>query len=287
MKLVVNALQQEKQRESYFDLVKSVFGLDFRPVYHAGFLENSFIPYTYFEGDRAVSTVAVLINYFLIEGETKRYIQVSTVATDPEYRGQGLSGKLMDYVLSEWINDCDCIYLMANDTVTEYYPIFGFQKSHEYQYSRMIPGKLASFRMLDLTNDKDISMLIRKHTELNPYSQINLNPGIDIMMFHCINFLKDCIYYLPDYDAVVIAEIEGAEMFVYDIYAEGHAEIDEILGSITLGEDMKARFGFTPLESITCDVEASNEEDSTFFVMEGMSSILDTHKVTLPYLSRA
>jgi len=287
MKLVVNSLQQEKQRESYFDLVKSVFGLDFRAVYNAGFLENSFIPYTYYDGEKAVSSVAVLINYFLIEGETKRYIQISTVCTDPEYRGQGLSGKLMDYVLAEWINDCDCIYLMANDSVVDYYPMFGFKQSQEYTYSKQIPGKPASFRMLDLTSDKDVSLLIRKHTELNPYSQVNLNPGIDIMMFHCINFLKNCIYYIQEYDAIVIAVMEQGELFVYDIYADGTTEMDEILASITLGEEVAVTFGFTPVDTMECHVELSKEEDSTFFVMADMDCVLNTQKVTLPYLSRA
>jgi len=133
---VANAIHDvDAVRESYFALVQKMFGLDFRPWYNSGFCRDVFVPYTLFDGDTAVASAGVVKNEFLWQGERKMYVQISTVATDPDYRGRGLSRWLMDYVLDEWRDNCDCIYLYANDSVVDFYPKFGFVPTHEHRYS--------------------------------------------------------------------------------------------------------------------------------------------------------
>ncbi|MCS4521567.1 GNAT family N-acetyltransferase [Clostridium botulinum] len=64
------------------------------------------------DGDNVVSNVSVNIIDFLILGEEKRYVQIGTVMTDEEYRGQGLCRALMERVIKEWEDKCDLIYLL-------------------------------------------------------------------------------------------------------------------------------------------------------------------------------
>ena len=178
-------------------------------------------------------------------------------------------------------------YLYANDSVTEFYPMFGFVPANEYRYSLPIPKRAETFRRLDLSVQNDLDLLVKKYKESNPFSVLTMEDDIEIMMFHCITFLRDCIYYIEKYDAVVIAKQDGQEMFCYDIYASSQTSIDRILGAIALPDFCTATLGFTPKGSSGYRVEKANEEDTTLFVLEGMESIPAKHKITFPFLSRA
>ena len=88
------------------------------------------------DGNKLVANESVSIMKINILEEERIYIQIGTVMTDEEYRNQGLSRFLMEKVLSEWENKCDCIYLFANDTVLDFNPKFGFERVYEYQCSQ-------------------------------------------------------------------------------------------------------------------------------------------------------
>ena len=284
---VPNAIKEEESRKSYFDLAHRVFGLNFEPWYQSGFCKDRFVPYTLFADGVAVSSVGIVLNDFRWNGTLRRYVQISTVMTDPDYRMQGLSKWLTEIVVEEWKEKCDTIYLYANDTVVDFYPKFGFVAADEYRYSLPITKKCGQFRKLDLSLRDDVDLLVKKHRESNQFSLLAVEDGIEIMMFHCITFLRDSIYYLNEHDAIVIAEQDGHEVFCYDIYSSGHSSISDILGTIVSVDSCIATLGFTPEASSRYSVEKANESDTTFFVINGMENILAANRVTFPYLSRA
>lgn len=79
--------------------------------YQSGYMDNRYIPYVIMHGDTAVSSVAVCVNDIKWKGQQKRYVQISTVMTLPEYRKKGLNRYLMENVLADWVNKCDAVYL--------------------------------------------------------------------------------------------------------------------------------------------------------------------------------
>jgi len=284
---VADAISDKKSRESYFVLIEKVFGLDFRPWYKSGFCNNCFIPYTLFSSNIAVASVGIVINNFMWRNEQKRYAQISTVATDPDYRGRGLGRWLTERALDEWRDKCDCVYLYANDTVVDYYPKFGFLKAHEYRYHKPLKPSNGMFRKLDMSVQSDVELLIKKHRKSNPFSLFTMDDCVEIMMFHCITFLRDSIYYIEKYDAVVIAEQEDDEMFCYDIYSDGNSAIDDLLGIVASEETYAVTLGFTPVDSSGFTAEIANESDTTFFVLNDKENILADNRITFPFLSRA
>jgi len=284
---VSNAIREEKSRESYFSLVHEVFGLDFKPWYQSGFCDNCFVPYTLYFGNTAVSSVGIVINDFKWRNDTKRYIQISTVATNSKYRKQGLSRWLTETVLKEWQEKCDAIYLYANDSVVSFYPKFGFSPADEYRYHMPIRKRDGEFRKLDLSIKNDVDLLIKKHTESNPFSLFPMVEDVEIMMFHCINFLHDNIFYIEKYDTVVIAEQENHDMFCYDIYSNNHYDINDVLGIIASEDTCTVTLGFTPKEVTGYTVEKADEDNTTVFVLNGKENIFTDDKITLPFLSRA
>ena len=281
------AIKDKASRESYFDLAQKVFGLDFGPWYQSGFFNDSFIPYTLFDNGIAVSSVGVVINNFRWGGTTKKYAQISTVMTDPDYRMQGLSRWLTEKVIEEWKNKCDSIYLYANDSVAEFYPKFGFVPVDEYRYSLPVTKKDGQYRKLNLSVQSDVDLLIKKHKESNPFSLLATEDAAGIMMFHCITFLHDNIFYIEKYDAIVIAEQDGHGIFCHDIYSSGHADICDILGTIVFAEPCIATLGFTPKTPLGYTIKKANENDTILFVLDGMKNILAENKITFPFLTRA
>jgi len=284
---VGNAIKDDQHRESYFALINKVFGLDFAPWHQAGFCVDDFVPYTLFDGGVAVASAGIVINRFKWQGQAKKYVQISTVATHPDYRKKGLSRWLMDRILEDWKGNCDGIYLYANDSVVDFYPQFGFVEACEHRYSMPITRVDGSFRKLDLSSKDDVDLLIKKHKEGNPYAALGLDDCVEIMMFHCINFLYDNIYYIQSYDAIVIAVEEDGEIFCYDIYSAEGADIGQLLG-IVAGEGVEeATLGFTPKDVAGFTIEKADEENEMFFVMDGKENILADNKITFPFLSKA
>ena len=285
---VENAIKSSDDRASYFDLAKKVFRLDFAPWYESGFCGDNFIPYTLYDGEIAVASVGVAVSDFKWQNRIKRYAQISTVMTDPEYRGMRLSTWLMELALKEWEEKSDLVYLYANDSVLDYYTRFGFEKVEGYTYKFPIFRQSGQFRKLNLSNPGDTLLLTSKYASFNnPYSVVTMENNLSLLMFHCITFLRDNIYYVEQFDAVVIAEYERDTIFVYDIYTNATCGMGDILG-VLAAENMKtAVLGFTPNIANNCVCEKSEEKNTTIFTLKAKDNIFLTHQITLPFLSRA
>ena len=164
--------QDNKMLRHRLDLLsqKTFGGLTFENWYHHGFWTDKCIPYALFDGDNTVANIFACIFDLIIQGEKKRYIQLGTVMTEFEYRNNGLSRFLMEKVLEDWQNSCDTIFLLANDSVVNYYPKFGFIKESEYHYSMPISHKSRNVRKLDINNNDDFKIILDKCKQPNPFS---------------------------------------------------------------------------------------------------------------------
>ena len=284
---VPNAMQNEKVRENYFKLVNQVFGLDFTPWDQSGFRDNGFIPYTLFDGNIAVASVGIAISNFKWKGNLRKYVQISTVATDPAYRKKGLSRWLLTKVINEWKEKVDSIYLYANDSVVNFYPKFGFEPTNEYRYKLIATKKQGDFRKLDIKNKDDIALLIHKYNESNPFSHMVTYENVEIVMFHCTTFLQDNIYYIEQYDAIIIAEHENDDLFCYDIFANTNCSIYDLLGILVSETTKTITLGFTPEFSDDYSIEKACEKNTTLFILREKENLFCDNKITLPFLSRA
>jgi hypothetical protein len=114
-----------------------------------------------------------------------------------------------------------------------------------------------------------------------------MDGGAGLLMFHCLTFLRENIYYLETHDAVIIAEINGSEMFCYDVYTQSGVPIQDLLGIIAAAEMTEVTLGFTPVDGINCNMEKANEDDTTVFILHSKENIFENNRITLPFLSRA
>lgn len=83
-------------RRSFNRLAEETYGLNFENWYQNGFWGEKYIPFSAVSQGTVISNVSVNIMDCKVGGEMRHYIQLGTVMTKKEYRGQGLSRRLME-----------------------------------------------------------------------------------------------------------------------------------------------------------------------------------------------
>jgi len=279
-------MEEEFTRNSYFQLSKNIYKLKYEKWYQSGYMDNRYKPYLIMHEDTAVSSVAVCINDINWQGQRKRYVQISTVMTLPEYRNRGLSRYLMERVLSDWVDKCDAVYLLSNDSVADFYPKFGFDEYKEFQYSKPILKVPGTYRKLDIENPEDWDLIIKSYIRGNPFSLLKVD-NLSQFVFHCIQFRTNDIYYIEQYDAVAVVRHDNNSLICYDIFADVNFELDDILGVFANDNKEQVCLGFTPELKAGYLIEESQEEDNHLFVLKGKENIFKDNNVIFPMLSRA
>lgn len=279
--------KHDELRNSLNILAQKTFGgLSFDKWYHQGYWNENCVPYSLFENQKCLANIFVNIFHISVHHEKKRYVQLGTIMTDSEYRNKGLSRFLMGEVLNDWQNNCDALFLYANNAVVDFYPKFGFREEQEYQYSLPISKVTGNMRKLDIENDGDKKLLFEKCRFPNPFSSIKMLDSADLIMFHCIMFQKNNIYYVPKYDAVVVAEQDGEILFCLDIFCEEGNNFNDIVSIVANGNCNKTVLGFTPKDTCDYKVTLLKEDDTHLFVMQNKDSIFQRSKLMFPMLCR-
>ncbi len=281
-----NVMEEEFSRKSYFQLAEEIYNLKYEKWYQSGYMDNRYKPYIIIYEDTAVSSVAVCINDIIRKGKRKRYVQISTVMTLPEYRNKGLNRYLMERVLNDWVDKCDAVYLLSNDSVVDFYPIFGFEEYKEFQYSKPILKIPGAYRKLDIEVPEDWNLIIKSYKRGNPFSELKVD-NLSQFVFHCLQFRVNDIYYIEQYDAVAVVKYDNNRLNCYDVFADANLQLDDILGIMANDNTDCVCLGFTPELKAGFIVEESQEEDNHLFVLKGKENIFKDNKVMLPMLSRA
>ncbi|HAT1863936.1 TPA: GNAT family N-acetyltransferase [Legionella pneumophila] len=282
--------QDDKKRTAFNALAVKTFDLSFEEWYQSGYWRDKYIPYTLFDGEQAVANVSVNIIDFSIFGHKQRTIQLGTVMTDDAYRNQGLSRMLMEKVFEDWKADNHLIYLFANSTVWGFYPKLGFKSVKEYQYQRTTtPSTQASFVKLNMNKKENREQLYDYAQNTDPYGKISMQENADLVMFYCITVYKDNVFYLPELDAIAIAEIKGRQLHLLDVYSKKEHNLDDIIHALSDETTDTVRLGFVPKDCSSYEIIPVDEQakDEMLFVEEDKTSLFDENQLMFPLLSHA
>ncbi|PJJ26862.1 GNAT family N-acetyltransferase [Lacrimispora celerecrescens] len=286
--IFTNSIKEDDAlRHSYNSLAEKTFGLSFEDFYQNGYWTDKYIPYSLIDDGKVIANASVNIFKSRYNGKEKRCIQIGTVMTDLDYRNQGLSRYLIERILSEWKETCDIMYLFANDRVLNFYPKFGFVKAVEYQCSRPITPTKGRVRKLDMSHAGDRALLKRYYTKSNPYSALTMEDNYELLMFYCTSPMKDCVYFLEDFDAVIIASNKNEVLTCYDIFSKGDYSLTDMVSRVAEPQIHTVVFGFTPAEHEAFHSQILEEEDTTLFILKGKDHWFVNHQVRFPVLSHA
>lgn len=286
-KLVKQVKEIDILRNSFNDLAIETFDLSFENWYKNGFWTNKYIPYVLVHNDKAIANASVNVIHTLWNKIPKCYIQIGTVMTDLAYRNQGLSRHLMNEIIAEWKDNCDAIYLYANDTVLDFYPKFGFSKAVEHQYSMQITPAVGDFEKLDMDKKTDQELLRRCYERSNPFSKLPMKDNYGLIMFYCTAFLKNNVYYSKKYDAICIARQDKTTLDCFDIFCSQNHSMDTILAELASSKTNKVILFFTPKNTANCECTKIVKEDETLFILPNKDNIFEHNKIMFPALSHA
>lgn len=283
-------------RQSFNTLTRQTFGFDFEGWYSVGHWGDLYIPHVLMYGERIVSNVSVNLMNFVVDGAVRKYIQLGTVMTDADYRGQGLNRQIMERILEEYAGKVDGIYLFGNDSVVDYYPKFGFRPAKEYEYymPREAWQDATAYVMegVDMEDEKQSRKLYEKITACvsaenpNPNDALYMHENLGLYQFWMAADYGESVFYLPEMDSYVIAESQEDRLHI--IQTIGDKELDVSRLAKSLGSNaVEAVFGFTPKQKENLKVREHKEEDSTLFILGEDLERMEEKQMMFSILSHA
>lgn len=273
-------------RKSFNNLAQRIFEFDFEQWYQDGYWKEQYIPYSMIDGDKVVANISVNIMNFKVFGEEKRYIQLGTVMTNPDYRNQGLVRILIKKVIDDYGDKCDLMYLFANNSVLDFYPKFGFKELNQYQCIKMLEAidEDVSVKKLNMSDENTRNLVIEKVMNAVPVSKVSMCTNAELIMFYCTLFMKDNVYYLECYDAIVIANFTEDTMEVMDILCTENIPLNRILNAFTNESVKRIVLFFTPQDTASFETILLKGED-TLFAMGKDLQLLKNNQFMFPKLS--
>lgn len=286
-KIIKGYQKNEELRQSFNALAMETFNLNFEDWHQNGFWGENYIPYSIVIDEKVVANVSVNITDIMFEGNKKHLIQLGTVMTAKEYRNKGLIRQIMGEIEADYKEKVDGIYLFANDTVLDFYPKFGFERSLEYQYSMQVANSCNCQLEKILMSNKDAWNQIIDVINQNVFrGKFDMMGNNELIMFYVTKYMQECVYYHQESDTFIIAEIEAENAFIHNIFSSTLSDLDEI---ITLfGKEIKnATLGFTPVDSENYLIKELKEADTTFFLKGELIKLFNREKLRIPSLAHA
>lgn len=263
---------RDEYRASFNRLSKLVFGIDFEAWYQKGAWDDRYICHSIIVDDQIIANVSVSKMDLVINGESKRALQIGTVMTHPEHRGKGLSTQLMEYVLETYEATCDLFFLFANSTVHDFYPKFGFTTLPEHQFylNLTVQPKDQPILLDKLDVSKEdhwdsIKQKLRSRRPISKHFGVANVPGL--FQFYALNVFPECLYYSRTDDAIIVFEHEGDLLHLYDVISDKEVNLETLVSWIASEQTRKVRFHFTPDQLLNkAYVEPCGKHEDVLFV---------------------
>mgnify|MGYP000853796058 FL=1 len=231
------------------NLMKSVFGFTFERWYARDLWNEGYECYSVVYDGRLISNVSMTKMTLLVAGHRVPAIQLGAVATLPEYRGLGLSRRIMEHILDKYLGTP--AFLFANKSVLEFYPKFGFEPVMEVQpymqLQRPLPGGMCSKLSID-------SPILAHHVGRRHHFSAVLDAldAESVNWFHILMEFEDAIYHIPHMDIIVIATQEGDTVTIYDVLGDTDVPLLEIIQYLPFQGCDTVDFAFMP-DALGCD----------------------------------
>lgn len=274
-------------RQSFNELAKNTFSLDFEDWYQNGLWTNRYNPHSIVKDGEVIANVSVNQTNMIFDGEIKHFLQLGTVMTKEDFRRQGLIREIMAAIDADYSGSSDGIYLFANDSVLDFYPKFGFQKASEYLYSKQFKatGK-CQFERIPMYSKNAWESLTSAMERNVFHGRLDLTENAQLILFYVTKFMQEDVYYHRDSDTYVIVEFKTGNIFLHNVFSSTLRRLNEIIP--LFGESAgKVSLGFVPEQEDGFEGEKLFTEDCTFFIRGNKTDIFLKEKLRIPSLAHA
>ena len=252
-------------RTGFDRLAQQTFDISFEEWYKGGWWQENYQPHLLLRDGKVAANLSVNRIDCQINGFRRRLLQLGTVMTAPEERGQGLCRFLMEEVLRRYLDSCDGIYLYANDSVLDFYPKFGFEQREEYQHSLRLSGGCGQAVRLSMEDPEQAQLFLSAVRTAAPTEQVRLLHPESLLMFYCTGPMQDKIYWLPEQRTALVMEQEGEVLQIHQVFSPEPMPVERIAALAAAPSVRQVQFGFTPQDCAGMECHLHKEEDTTFF----------------------
>jgi len=269
--IVKNYRDNELLRNEYYNFISKIFpSADFKDWYSKGFWTDKFNPISIIKDGKIISNVSATLMNIIVEERNVRGIQIGAVGTLPEFRNQGLSRLLMEYVIKKYKDDTDIFLLFANETVLDFYPKFGFKRFEEKVFISEIniPETKPAARKLNIQNEIDFLLLqdlIKNRIEITKI--FGAKDYESITMWHVLNIYRDNLYHLEDEDAIFIMKEEKRQLDIYEIICRKYFDIDSTLPKVIGSKNTTSIIFHFPPDQLNYKYDKTINEDNGLFIL--------------------
>lgn len=282
-----NIRDDAELRQSFNELAKETFDLDFEDWYQNGFWTDNYIPYSVIVDGKVAANVSVNRTDMLWNGRRKHLIQLGTVMTRKFCRNQGMIRRLMEEIEKDFGREAEGIYLFANDSVLDFYPKFGFRRVEEYQYSKeVLIEEERTAQAVSMKNHEDWKRLVEAMKGSVPQGRFEMTDNPGLIMFYITKFMQKNVYRIPRENAYVIAEESEGELILYQIFSPAMVDpetVAEAFGS----EIQRLSLRFVPWKDMGYMKELRRQEDTTLFVKGECFVDFEKEQLCFPELAHA
>lgn len=288
MELVHDYMRDPELRHALNELTQQVFGFDFENWVTKGYFQGDYIPWSLMDGDKMVCNVSANAMEFVENGVSRRYIQLGTVMTHPDYRNKGLASSLMRYVLSIYTPAWDGIYLFGDLHALDFYRNLGFSQEIEYvpvlkeEHIHLL-GQSPAFHPLK-GEEQEAYLETLRHPAVN--AALDQSNRFGLQLFYTGNF--DNVQYCPELDCYAVWEQNENGLRLNTLTASHPVSLKEVLPRLPKADALT--LGFTPCAQDAALFDLTpfdGGEDYRLFYLGSNLSSIESEKLLFPALSHA
>ncbi|AYC28506.1 GNAT family N-acetyltransferase [Paenisporosarcina cavernae] len=254
MKTFVKDYKKNDQlRQSFADLAKKTFGIDFETWYQNRYWNEHYICYSYALNGDIIANVSINTMNVFVHGNVKKAIQIGTVMTNPAYRNQGLASELLEKVFADYDSTCDFYFLAANDRAISLYEKNGFTSWIETSFVIDVTNYSKRNRALEPVEMTGKEFLKRKRKSIPISNKLAVENDEHVWMFYYLHGFNACLY-TTDHNLTIVAEFDQETCHLYGTLSERpfhleqhlpvilHEGINEVICHFTVDEPLPGLF---------------------------------------------
>lgn len=235
--------------DAFIDYVPKLFPrASFRRWRELGGWDEDYVAFALADGKDIVANASLQRMNIVLRGESITGWQLGAVGVLPQWRGRGLQREIIPRLLSSAAEQ-DIVFLFANDTVLDFYPLFGFKRVIESVFAAEHGVQPASerLRVLSIDRAEDLALLARVAATAAPTTrEFGARDYGGVLLWYWANFYDGCFHYCAAEDAIIVAEHDGATLRICDVLARAPFDLRPYLPRVAKVAAQRLEFGFTP-----------------------------------------
>ncbi len=216
-----------------------------------------------------LSTVGRQSMRLVVEGRERSGYQLGAVATRADHRNQGLSRRLLTWLLDQDDAATRPVILFGNQSVLDFYPRFGFAPITQRRFAAPVSIEPVADRVptIDLgeaaDRDRLAGLCSRARAPGTVFSARDYYPAL----LWLLTYKPRPVFWLDEVDAALVATTENDRLVLHDVIATRPFDLGKVLPRLVVGPVRMLEFGFGPEDWWpSASPFTIDETDSPFFV---------------------